>query len=69
MIYPPKKQYIITVYTSRVSPHRITSQGQLALLIIINKGLYQNSFQLPHINRFSLNFYSLKNNTIAQAMQ
>jgi hypothetical protein len=31
--------------------------------------LYQNSFQLPHINRFSLDFYSLKNNTIAQVMQ
>jgi hypothetical protein len=29
--------------------------------------LCKNSFQLPHINRFSLDFYSLKNNTIAFA--
>jgi hypothetical protein len=29
--------------------------------------VYQNSFQLPHINRFSLDFYALKNNTIACA--
>jgi hypothetical protein len=29
--------------------------------------LYQNSFQLPHINRFLLDFYALKNTTIACA--
>ena len=27
----------------------------------LKTALYQNSFQLPHINRFSLDFYSLKN--------